>query len=97
MNDILIIFLHAIILLSSSIIQSIFILNQSAKYCSFKKALPSMIAACISYSIIIYIIIFNTEFLFIYMLWFIAIPIFIIGFILCIWAIILGINHILIQ
>ncbi|MCC8370384.1 MAG: hypothetical protein LN566_03345 [Rickettsia endosymbiont of Stiretrus anchorago] len=81
MNDILTIFSHVIILLSSSIIQSIFILNQSAKYCSFKKALPSMIAGCISYSIIIYIIIFNTEFLFIYMLWFIAIPIFVIGFI----------------
>lgn len=40
-----------------------------------------MIAGCISYSIIIYIIIFNTEFLFIYMLWFIAIPIFVVGFI----------------
>ncbi|HJD68075.1 MAG TPA: hypothetical protein LFV66_06555 [Rickettsia endosymbiont of Bembidion lapponicum] len=81
MKDILTIFLHVIILLSSSIIQSIFILNQSAKYCSFKKALPSMLAGCISYSIIIYIIIFNTEFLFIYMLWFIAIPVFVIGFI----------------
>lgn len=59
MNDILTIFLHAIILLSSSIIQSIFILNQSAKYCSFKKSLPSILAGCISYSIIICTITFN--------------------------------------
>ena len=81
MNDILTIFLHVIILLSTSIIQSIFILNQSAKYCSFKKALPSMLAGCITYSIIIYIIIFNTDFLFIYMIWFIVIPVFVIGFI----------------
>ncbi len=32
----------------SSIIPSIFILNQSAKYRSFKKALPSVIVASIS-------------------------------------------------
>ncbi|KHO03007.1 putative membrane protein [Rickettsia felis str. Pedreira] len=40
----------------SSIISSIFILNQGAKYRSFKKALPSVIVAWICYSFIISII-----------------------------------------
>ncbi|KJV80352.1 putative membrane protein [Rickettsia hoogstraalii str. RCCE3] len=50
MNDILNIIPYLAIY---SIIPSIFILNQSAKYRSFKKALPSVIVAWICYSFIV--------------------------------------------
>ncbi len=56
----------------SSIIPSIFILNQSAKYRNFKKALPSVIVASICYNILIHIIVFNHDFFFIFMIWYIG-------------------------
>ncbi len=67
----------------NTVYPSIFILNQSAKkYRCFKKALPSVIVASICYNITYtYIIVFNHDFFFIFMIWYIAIPLFIIGFI----------------
>lgn len=82
MNNILIPISYFII---ASIIQTIFILNQSAKYRSFKKALPSVIIACICYCTLIYITVFNHELFIVFMLWFVVIPFFIIGFIFFIY------------
>ncbi|AJQ51823.1 MAG: hypothetical protein AB8U88_04295 [Rickettsia conorii subsp. raoultii] len=81
MNDILSIIFLIPYFAISSIIPSIFILNQSAKYRRFKKALPSVIVASICYNILIHIIVFNHDFFFIFMIWYITIPLFIIGFI----------------